>query len=194
MISVQDRRLGLDRAGACAAEVERTVSTIERLKKRSDFLSAAGGRRFHTDRMTAQGILRPNPDPAGLRIGFTVTKRVGHATERNRIKRRLRSVVEQAARDLPDVAADVVLVARRPSLHAPFGVLVDELRRAVGAVTKPRSAIQPDTGSARPSRSGSRSRGRPTGTAPSDLSAKPVDSSPLPPSPPANLCDGSTDG
>lgn len=127
--------------------IEPAVSTIGRLKRRPDFLAAAGGRRFHTEHMTAQGRLRDAAPAAaqavvhdGLRIGFTITKRVGHATERNRIRRRLRDAVARASDDLPGTAADIVLVARRPALHAPFETLIADLRRAVGAVTKPQGA------------------------------------------------------
>lgn len=116
------------------------MATIERLKKRPDFLAAAAGRRYHTERMTAQGNLRSG-EAGGLRLGFTVTKRVGHATERNRIKRRLRAAVSHVAADLPaDLVgrtADIVLVARRPALHADFATLADDLRQAIPAVTRP---------------------------------------------------------
>ena len=78
--------------------------TIGRLTRRSEFLAAAGGRRFHNERLSAQGLLRAAaadvadaPADEGLRIGFTITKRVGHATERNRIRRRLRAAVARAA-------------------------------------------------------------------------------------------------
>lgn len=139
---------------------------VARLTRRADFLAAAGGRRFHTERMTAQGLARQGTGigPDGLRVGLTVTKRVGHATERNRIKRRLRSVVAKAAPDLPRLAADIVLVARRPILHAPFDQLVQDLRRAVDAVTKPRSehdlAKRPPRDDAR-RRRGAKSAGHP---------------------------------
>lgn len=121
-----------------------TSARPHRLKRRPDFLAAAGGRRFHTERMTAQGRLR-GPDetrdgaPAeGLYLGFTVTKRVGHATERNRIRRRLRRAVEIAAEGAAPANADVVVIARRPALDAAFATLVDDLRRALGTVTRPR--------------------------------------------------------
>src|SRR3954470_10442181 len=114
------------------------MATIERLKKRPDFLAAAEGRRFHTERMTAQGRLR-NPDMCpGLHLGFTITKRVGHATERNRIRRRLREAVNAVADEAPAIAADIVVIARRPALSAPFDILKDDLRRALATVTKPR--------------------------------------------------------
>lgn len=70
------------------------VNQFERLKKRTDFVAAASGRRFHTERMSVQG--RRRDDDGGVRIGLTVTKRVGHATERTRIKRRLREATKIA--------------------------------------------------------------------------------------------------
>jgi ribonuclease P protein component len=132
------------------------MATIERLKKRPDFLAAAEGRRFHTERMTAQGRLR-NPDMCpGLRLGFTITKRVGHATERNRIRRRLRAAVGLVAADLPDalasLPADIVLIARRSALDASFEVLTEDLRRAIPAVTRPAAP----RGDRPPQRSGGR--------------------------------------
>lgn len=187
------------------------VSTIGRLTRRADFLAAANGRRFHNERMSAQGLLRgadPAPDAApGLRVGFTITKRVGHATERNRIRRRLRAALAASAEALPDLAADVVLVARRPALHAPFETLIDDLRRAVGTVTKP-----PKTGETRPASGNAPRRGRGRGIAavkPAGASAAaPVSASGVAdaaatasgpdraraPSSPSNACDGPTDG
>ena len=70
----------------------RAGSSLGRLTKRPDFVAAASGRRFHTERMTVQARLREGSG-LGLRFGLTVTKRVGHATERNRIKRRLRAAI-----------------------------------------------------------------------------------------------------
>ncbi|MCB5173984.1 MULTISPECIES: ribonuclease P protein component [Microvirga] len=116
---------------------------IGRLTKRPDFVAAASGRRFHTERMTVQG--RPRDDLAlGLRFGLTVTKRVGHATERNRIKRRLRSVCQEAGEGFAGTNMDVVIIGRRDILTADYDVLVDDLRRALRVVTKPKSARPPD--------------------------------------------------
>lgn len=121
-----------------------------RLTKRSEFVAAASGRRFHSGLMTVQGRLRDDDGP--LRIGYTVTKKVGHAVERNRIKRRLRHATREALarhdvaeaeasaglvppRPLP--SADVVIVARRPALDAAYSSLIDDFVRALHVVTRP---------------------------------------------------------
>lgn len=114
-----------------------------RLRKRSEFLAAGRGRRFHTERMTVQG--RPSeacgPDGDGLRIGLTITRKVGHSTERNRIRRRLRVVGATLLleRDPGAIALDVVVIARREAITAPFPVLLDDLRRGLAAVARPSS-------------------------------------------------------
>jgi ribonuclease P protein component len=125
---------------------------IGRLTKRPDFVAAASGRRFHTERMTVQGRLREDL-ASGLRFGLTVTKRVGHATERNRIKRRLRAATQAAGLDYAAVHADVVIIGRRDILTADYHMLIDDLRRALRAVTKPKSAPAADRplSSSRPS-------------------------------------------
>jgi ribonuclease P protein component len=89
--------------------------------------------------MTVQARLREGSG-LGLRFGLTVTKRVGHATERNRIKRRLRAALPKAGQDYARIDADVVIIGRRDILGADFGLLIDDLRRALKAVTKPKSA------------------------------------------------------
>ncbi|HZH11203.1 MAG TPA: ribonuclease P protein component [Microvirga sp.] len=122
----------------------RADMTIGRLTKRPDFVAAASGRRFHTERMTVQARLREISDPGtagtGLRVGLTVTRRVGHATERNRIKRRLRAAVSAAGPDFATIDADVVIIGRRDILTADYKVLIDDLRRALRVATKPKSA------------------------------------------------------
>lgn len=110
---------------------------LGRLRRRQDFVRAAQGRRFHTDRLTVQGLRREDT-PEGLRLGITVTKRVGHATERNRIRRRLRSALGEAAAGHAREPADVVVIARRDCLGADYGLLVAELGRALATVTRPK--------------------------------------------------------
>jgi ribonuclease P protein component len=112
---------------------------IGRLTKRPEFLAAAAGRRFHTERLTLQGRLRDSTSEwPGLRFGFTVTKKVGHATERNRIKRRLRAAANDAGAGHADNPVDVVVIGRRDALSAAYEVLVDDIDRGLKVVTKPK--------------------------------------------------------
>ena len=119
----------------------RAERRVGHLTKRSEFVAAASGRRFHTERMTVQGLVRPADKGSqdllpSLRVGFTVTKRAGHATERNRMRRRLRAAALEALAARSDVAADLVVIARRPVLTSDFRALVADLERAVAVVTK----------------------------------------------------------
>ncbi|MBB2963563.1 ribonuclease P protein component [Methylobacterium sp. R2-1] len=172
------------------------MPTIGRLRRRPDFLAAAQGRRFHTERMSAQGRLRA-PDETrdgasaeGLFLGFTITKRVGHATERNRIRRRLRSAVAAVAADAPSIGADVVVIARRPALDAPFESLVEDLRRALHSVTRPAAPRSGDAArapSSKPPSSQSRRGGSRSGRGAAAGGTPPFPSTSKAP-------DGSTDG
>lgn len=195
-------------------EIGSAVSTIGRLTQRKDFLAAAGGRRFHTERFSAQGRLRDVAEPEAspqvvvqesLRIGFTITKRVGHATERNRIRRRLRAAVLAAADALPNPAADIVLVARRPALSAPFATLIEDLRRAVPIVMKPQArkesspqARKESSGSDRPASRRGRGKGTSGASGAMPLLASGPEAAQTArakaPSPIPNACDGPTDG
>lgn len=66
-----------------------------------------------------------------MRFGFTVTKKVGNAVERNRIRRRLREVVRLAAGTRTRAGHDYVLVGRRAALKLPFDRLVQDFDGAL---------------------------------------------------------------
>jgi ribonuclease P protein component len=105
-----------------------------RLLKRRDFLAAGRGRKFHTERISLQGLRRDSEDGT-LRIGLTITRKVGHATERNRVRRRLRAACSEAVGRLGAAPYDVVVIGRRPVLEAAFPILVDDLARGLRVVT-----------------------------------------------------------
>ena len=100
-----------------------------RLKRRSDFLAAAKGRRAVRRGFVLQARSRTD-DPAGPpRFGFTVTKKVGNAVERNRIRRRLKELVRLSP---PAFSGhDFVLVGRRAALSVPFDKLFGDFARAL---------------------------------------------------------------
>jgi ribonuclease P protein component len=111
---------------------------IETLKHRAEFLRLRNGARCATTTFVLEGKQRTGP-AGGLthptpRFGFTVSKKVGGAVERNRIKRRLRAAVRGVASEHARYDFDYVLIARRPALDARFSSLVADLVRALGWV------------------------------------------------------------
>src|SRR6201986_4069467 len=104
--------------------------SMERLKKRADFLRAAKGIRRVTPSLTLETCLTPEPVEA-VRVGFTATRKLGGAVERNRAKRRLRAA---AAAVLPlsgRAGNDYVLVARPGTLTRDFSTLKEDFATAV---------------------------------------------------------------
>ena len=107
--------------------------TVERLKRRADFLLVAGTRRKY---VTPAFVLQTRARDAspGVRVGFTATKKIGSAVQRNRARRRLR---EAARATLPLAAtpgSDYVLVARAAALTYPYATILTDLRKALAAL------------------------------------------------------------
>jgi len=102
---------------------------MERLRQRADFLAAASGRKIATAAFVLQGRARRGAGAA--RVGFTVSKKVGTAVERNRVRRRLKAVVARAADGRLLAGHDYVLIGRRAALQRPFERMVEELRAAL---------------------------------------------------------------
>jgi ribonuclease P protein component len=105
---------------------------MQRLRQRADFLAAATGAKAPVTGFVLQALKRREDGP--VRVGFTVSKKVGNAVERNRVRRRLREVVRLAPPDQMRQGHDYVLVGRRAALDLPFGRLIEDLGRAVGRV------------------------------------------------------------
>jgi ribonuclease P protein component len=107
---------------------------MERLRQRADFLAVANGARVQAPAFVLQGRRRDDFGP--IRIGFTVTKKNGTATERNRIRRRLREVVKRLDRVALRPHSDYVLVGRRSALTRDFADMLDDLRTALGRIER----------------------------------------------------------
>jgi ribonuclease P protein component len=104
---------------------------MERLRQRADFLAAATGAKAPTPTFVLQMRRRDN---GAVRVGFTVTKKVGNAVERNRIRRRLREVVKLSSPTPMRPGHDYVLIGRRAALNAPFERIKEEFDRALRRV------------------------------------------------------------
>jgi ribonuclease P protein component len=104
------------------------------IKKRRDFLAMRDAAKSHSASFLMLSRANPENGPAS-RLGLTVTKKLGGAVIRNRIRRRLRA----AARDIfPQNAApgrDYVLVARRAAYDRKYDALLDDMKRALLRLT-----------------------------------------------------------
>lgn len=102
---------------------------IERLKKRPDFLACAQGAHCARGAVLIQARAR---DAAPLvRAGFTATKRIGGAVERNRAKRRLREAARLLLPELASPGFDYVFIARGGVTSRPWARLLDDVKSAL---------------------------------------------------------------
>ena len=99
-----------------------------RIKKRTDFVALrTHGRRLRTPHFYIQIIVKNE----GLRLGVTVTKRIGNAVERNRVKRLVREFFRLNFDRLPS-AADISVVARRDAASLNLAAVTEELKLLCG--------------------------------------------------------------
>jgi ribonuclease P protein component len=109
---------------------------MDRLKIRADFLRAAAGVRKRMPGLTLEACATPitSAKEGRIRLGFTASRKVGGAVERNRAKRRLRAAAAALLPLYGEQGNDYVLVARRETLTRPFPGLLDDLAAALTAV------------------------------------------------------------
>jgi ribonuclease P protein component len=105
---------------------------MERMKQRADFLAAATGAKAPVAAFVLQARKRSDDGP--VRVGFTVTKKVGNAVERNRVRRRLREVVRLSNASRMRTGHDYVLIGRRAALKLPFARMRQDFEGALGRV------------------------------------------------------------
>src|SRR5580693_9449070 len=107
---------------------------MDRLRQRADFLAVANGARVNSAAFVVQSLSRDDDGP--VRVGFTVTKKNGTATERNRIRRRLRELVKRLDAISMRPHSDYVLVGRRAALTRDFATMLDDLRSALDRLAR----------------------------------------------------------
>jgi len=105
---------------------------MERLRQRTDFLAAASGSKSAAAAFVLQARKRGDSGPA--RFGFTVSKKVGNAVERNRVRRRLREIVRLSGSSRIRSGHDYVLVGRRAALKVPFARIAEDFEGALRRV------------------------------------------------------------
>ena len=105
------------------------------LRKRSEFLAANSGKRAASGGLVLLVRDRSDDDPQ-MRIGFTVTKKIGNAVIRNRMKRRFRDLARRVLPEAGIAGADHVLIGRASGVEKPFDALEADLRRALKMVRR----------------------------------------------------------
>lgn len=124
---------------------------LKTLKKRQDFLRVRGGRRCQNVAFVLEAKPQPNRMGAGTdvdaglvtqlpgpRFGFTITKKVGNAVTRNRIRRRLKHALSQLADQFAKPGYDYVVVGRQRAATQPYSDLKKDLERCLQRVHDPR--------------------------------------------------------
>jgi len=81
-------------------------------------------------------LVRPREDnDPTMRVGFTVTKKIGNAVVRNRMKRRFRALARETLPEHGLRGADHVLIGRAGGVERDFASLAAELKRALKKVS-----------------------------------------------------------
>ncbi len=122
----------------------RSTATIATLKVRAEFQRVRGGGRATAIAFVLEGKKRATSglgsaatDAHGPRFGFTITKKVGNAVVRNKMRRRLRGALSEIVATCADVHTDYVVVARPAAADQDYRTLKSDLATAFARVNQP---------------------------------------------------------
>lgn len=116
--------------------------TIERLKKRAEFLACAKAPSCARGAVVVQA--RARDDKPVVRAGFTATKRIGGAVERNRAKRRMREAARLLLPQFARPGFDYVFIARGGAIGRPWERLLDDVKSALIRLAAERDSRAPE--------------------------------------------------
>ena len=120
--------------GAPEPRPRETLGKAQRLRTNREIREAYAEDRRHVARSFV--LFFRSGEGAARRLGVVASRKVGNAVERARAKRRLRELFRRN-RDAFQGTDDVVLVARRAVLTAPFAKLAGDLRAIAAAAAHP---------------------------------------------------------
>jgi len=113
---------------------------IQRMKVRAEFLKAAKAPYQARGAVVVQA--RDRQDSEEIRAGFTATKKIGGAVERNRAKRRLREAARALLPLYGMAGHDYVFVARATTIDRDWAGLLDDVKAALIRLSRPKNAAQ----------------------------------------------------
>ena len=91
---------------------------LESLKKSNQFRKALKEKKFHTEYYSifaAKNFFKPN-HKNNLLISFVMKKKIGNAVKRNKVKRRLRNIINEAIKRMPLNFKYSYLVIAKPTM------------------------------------------------------------------------------
>ena len=100
------------------------------IRKRSDFLAANRGKRYATPGFVLLVFDRRDDDPV-IRLGITITKKVGNAVVRNQMRRRFRELAREMLADKGKAGADHILIGRDGGIERDFTELRADMNKAL---------------------------------------------------------------
>ena len=106
------------------------TTAVTRLKRRSEFLRVAGARH----KWVAPGLIlqaRRREEDERVRVGLTVSRKVGNAVVRNRARRRLGAAVDEVLPACARDGHDFVVIGRASTVARPFAALCADLETAL---------------------------------------------------------------
>jgi ribonuclease P protein component len=117
--------------GLIPEQADRDMRGYSVIKKRSDFLAANRGKRYATPGFVLLVRDRQDDNPA-IRLGITITKKVGNAVIRNRMRRRFCALAQEMLADKGKAGADHILIGRDSGIERDFDALRADMVKALG--------------------------------------------------------------
>ena len=112
------------------------------ITKRADFLAANRGKRYATPGFVLLVFDRKNEDRA-IRLGITITRKVGNAVVRNRMRRRFRELAREMLAANGKAGADHILIGRDGGIEHDFHELRADMMRALNKLCDKHRSAEP---------------------------------------------------